>query len=81
MREMSIESIRLSLMNYQRVVILRERDADRYLPIWIGPAEAEAIAKARGYSKMAIISGIGVREYYRKLGYRLEETYLVKDLL
>ena len=44
MREMSIESIRLSLMNYQRVVILRERDADRYLPIWIGPAEAEAIA-------------------------------------
>jgi bifunctional DNase/RNase len=31
-------------MNYQRVVILREKDADRYLPIWIGPAEADAIA-------------------------------------
>ncbi len=44
MREMSIESIRLSLMNYQRVVILRERESDRFLPIWIGPAEAEAIA-------------------------------------
>lgn len=44
MREMSIESIRLSLMNYQRVVILREKDADRYLPIFIGPAEADAIA-------------------------------------
>lgn len=44
MRELSIESIRLSLMNYQRVVILREKDADRYLPIWIGPAEADAIA-------------------------------------
>jgi uncharacterized protein len=43
-REMSIESIRLSLMNYQRVVILREKDADRHLPIWIGPAEADAIA-------------------------------------
>ncbi|MGI8926770.1 MAG: bifunctional nuclease family protein [Tepidiformaceae bacterium] len=41
---MSIESIRLSLMNYQRVVILREKDADRYLPIFIGPAEADAIA-------------------------------------
>ncbi len=41
---MSIESIRLSLMNYQRVVILREKDTDRYLPIWIGPAEADAIA-------------------------------------
>ncbi|MEX1103778.1 MAG: bifunctional nuclease family protein, partial [Dehalococcoidia bacterium] len=44
MRELSIESIRLSLANYQRVVILREKDADRYLPIWIGPAEADAIA-------------------------------------
>jgi bifunctional DNase/RNase len=44
MKELSIESIRLSLMNYQRVVILREKDADRYLPIWIGPAEADAIA-------------------------------------
>lgn len=44
MKELSIESIRLSLMNYQRVVILREKDSDRYLPIWIGPMEADAIA-------------------------------------
>lgn len=44
MREMSIESVRLSLMNYQRVVILREKGTDRYLPIWIGSAEADAIA-------------------------------------
>lgn len=43
-KELTIESIRLSLMNYQRVVILREKDSDRYLPIWIGPAEADAIA-------------------------------------
>jgi bifunctional DNase/RNase len=42
--EMTIESIRVSLMNYQRVVILKQKDADRYLPIWIGPAEADAIA-------------------------------------
>jgi uncharacterized protein len=42
--EMTIESIRVSLMNYQRVVILREKESDRYLPIWIGPAEADAIA-------------------------------------
>lgn len=41
---MTIESIRVSLMNYQRVVILKEKDAERYLPIWIGQAEAEAIA-------------------------------------
>jgi bifunctional DNase/RNase len=44
MLEMSIDSIRVSPMNYQRVVILKEKDSDRYLPIWIGPAEADAIA-------------------------------------
>lgn len=43
-------------------------------------AEAERIAKNAGYTKMAIISGIGVRDYYRKLGYKLEETYMVKTL-
>ncbi len=44
MIEMAIDSIRVSLMNYQRVVILKEKVAERYLPIWIGPAEADAIA-------------------------------------
>ncbi|UCG10262.1 MAG: bifunctional nuclease family protein [Dehalococcoidia bacterium] len=52
MIEMTIESIRVSLMNYQRVVLLREKAEEgedenapkRYLPIWIGPAEADAIA-------------------------------------
>ena len=44
MIEMSIDSIRVSMMNYQRVVILKEKDAERFLPIWIGPAEADAIA-------------------------------------
>ncbi|MCD6391479.1 MAG: bifunctional nuclease family protein [Dehalococcoidia bacterium] len=44
MVEMTIDSIRVSLMNYQRVVILKEKGTNRYLPIWIGPAEADAIA-------------------------------------
>ena len=44
MKEMQIDSIRVSLMNYQHVVILKERQTDRYLPIWIGPAEADAIS-------------------------------------
>ena len=44
MIEMKIDSIRVSLMNYQRVVILKEKAANRYLPIWIGPSEADAIA-------------------------------------
>ena len=42
--EMVIDSIRVSQMNYQRVVILKEKDEERYLPVWIGPAEADAIA-------------------------------------
>ncbi len=44
MVELTIESIRVSLMNYQRVVILKEKDNERYLPIWIGINEANAIA-------------------------------------
>jgi len=42
--------------------------------------EAEKISKKAGYKKMAVISGIGVREYYKKLGYGLEGTYMVKNL-
>ena len=43
MVEMTVDSVRVSVMNYQRVVILKEKDADRYLPIWIGAPEADAI--------------------------------------
>jgi bifunctional DNase/RNase len=46
MVEVVIDSIRVSLISQQRIVILREMDADRYLPIWIGIYEAEAIALA-----------------------------------
>ncbi|MCH8519411.1 MAG: tRNA uridine(34) 5-carboxymethylaminomethyl modification radical SAM/GNAT enzyme Elp3 [Nanoarchaeota archaeon] len=42
--------------------------------------KAEEIAKQRGYTKMVIISGVGVREYYKKLGYHKEGTYMVKEL-
>lgn len=49
--EMSIDSIRVSLMNQQRVVILKEKEGERYLPCWIGPAEADSIAvKMQGVS-------------------------------
>jgi bifunctional DNase/RNase len=46
MLEVVIDSIRVSLMSQQRIVILREVDAERYLPIWIGVYEAEAITIA-----------------------------------
>ncbi len=43
--------------------------------------EAEKIAqKEWGVNKIAVISGVGVREYYRSLGYQLKDTYMVKEL-
>src|SRR3954452_2715924 len=44
MIETVVESIRVSLVTQARVVILKEVDGERHLPIWIGPFEAEAIA-------------------------------------
>ena len=43
-------------------------------------AEAERITKDFGLKKIAVIAGIGVRPYYRTLGYKLENTYMVKKL-
>lgn len=42
--------------------------------------EAEKIAKQKGYQKISVISGVGVRDYYRKQGYKLENEYMVKKL-
>ena len=42
---------------------------------------AESIARRNGWKKVAVIAGIGTREYYKnKCGYRLDGTYMVKDL-
>ena len=44
MVEMTVESVRINLATQQRVVILRTTKQERYLFIWIAPAEAYAIA-------------------------------------
>lgn len=41
--EMVVESVRVNLQTYQRVVVLKEKGSERYLPIWIGNNEADAI--------------------------------------
>lgn len=43
MIEVMIDSIRISLVSQHRIVLLREVDSERQLPIWIGPCEADAI--------------------------------------
>jgi bifunctional DNase/RNase len=42
--EMVVESVRVHMLSSQHVVILKESERERYLPIWIGPWEANAIA-------------------------------------
>ena len=46
MIEVAIDSVRVSLMSPQRLVVLREMERERFLPIWVGPYEAEAITVA-----------------------------------
>ena len=46
MVEVTIDSVRVSLMSPQRLVVLRDTTTDRYLPIWVGPYEAESITVA-----------------------------------
>lgn len=43
MIEMVVDSVRVNLQTYHRVVVLKRKDSDRYLPIWIGNNEADAI--------------------------------------
>ncbi len=42
--------------------------------------KAEEIVKENGFEKLSVISGVGVREYYRKLGYKLEGDYMIKKI-
>jgi len=46
MIEVQIDSVRVHLMTPQRLVVLKQINSDRYLPIWVGPYEAEAITVA-----------------------------------
>lgn len=46
MVEMMIDSVRVSLTNQQRIILLRELEGELFLPIWVGPYEAEAITIA-----------------------------------
>ena len=43
MVEVIVDSVRVSLMSQHRVVVLKDIERERYLPIWIGPFEADAI--------------------------------------
>ncbi len=46
MKDLNVVGVRVELPSNQPIVLLKEDDGERYLPIWIGPAEATAIAIA-----------------------------------
>jgi elongator complex protein 3 len=69
---------------YGTAVAVHARDHQKFQHQGYGSMlmkEAERIASCEHRSlKMAVISGVGTRHYYRKLGYHLEGPYMVKDL-
>ena len=89
--EVVIESVRVSLINYQRVVILKEKDNERYLPMWIDVAKADAIIS--GLQKphspellthdfiCSIISKLGAVLKYVVVDELTEETFHAKAFL
>lgn len=69
---------------YGTAVAVHARDESKFQHQGYGTLlmrEAERIAKEEHRStKVAVISGVGTRHYYRKLGYHLEGPYMVKEL-
>lgn len=80
MVEVTIDSIRVSLMTQHRVVVLREADTDRYLPIWIGPFEADAITiQLQGVQVPRPLTHDLLKSFIRELGVQVSHV-LVSEL-
>jgi uncharacterized protein len=83
--EMVVESVRVHMLSSRHVVILKESEHDRYLPIWIGPWEASAIAmKLQGLTAdrplthdlfATALENLGVRVDRVVISTLAEETY------
>lgn len=77
------KSIIRELHVYGQSVKLKEKHKEASQHKGIGKflmKKAEKIAKENQIKKLKVISGVGVREYYRKIGYDLEGNYMVKNL-
>ena len=89
--EMVVESVRVHMSSSRHVVILKETDRDRYLPIWIGQWEASAIAmKLQGLTPerplthdlfAAALEAIGARVDRVVVVEMTEETYHARLIL
>ena len=74
---MVVESVRVHMLSSRHVVILKETDRDRYLPIWIGPWEASAIAmKLQGLSPERPLTHDLFATALEELGVRVERVVI-----
>lgn len=80
MIRVTVDSIRVSLLTQNRVVVLREVDSRRYLPIFIGPFEAEAIAVAiQGLEPQRPMTHDLLKSVFTELGATISHI-LINDL-
>jgi bifunctional DNase/RNase len=81
MIEMTVDSVRISVVDYQRVVVLKEKEAERYLLIWVGSSEAGSIAMAlQGIAPPRPLSHDLMQTLLKELGVTVTEV-LVNDLV
>ena len=77
MIEVTVDSIRVSLMSQQRIVVLKERGGERQLVIWIGHAEADAITlKLQGHDVPRPMTHDLLRSVVEDLGATLDNVYI-----
>jgi bifunctional DNase/RNase len=80
MIKVTIDSVRASLLSQHRVVVLKEEDMERYLAIWIGPYEADAITiKLQGVEVARPLTHDLLKQSVQKLGATVSHI-LVNDL-
>jgi len=80
MIKVTIDSVRASLLSQHRVVVLKEEELERYLAIWIGPYEADAITiKLQGVEVARPLTHDLLEQVVRKLGAKVSHI-LVNDL-
>ena len=78
MREVDVLGVRVEMPTNQPIVLLRERDGGRYLPIWIGAAEAAAITYAQqGVVPPRPLTHDLMRDLLTVLGHELTEVRIV----
>lgn len=77
MIEVNVDSIRVSLVSQQRIVVLKERAGERQLVIWIGHAEADSITlKLQGHEVPRPMTHDLLKNVLDELGATLEYVYI-----